>query len=427
MELMGQQLFAPPNVKGWEGGKAWLNTATVLARHNFAHALVNGMGDLNEHAKKFNLQTFFPAVNPLAFVLRAGHHGAGEDRGPATRTCCCPATSGRGADEADRPHRRREPGYGGVRPALPGRAVRVADAAGVSAELKVGRLKDHIGPHRACYRSTIRRADPCSAAATSSSARSLVATAPLVPGFLARTARAAEPGKDTILVVLEMTGGNDGLNTVIPYTDDLYHKAAADPAVPGRPGRQSQRRPRPAPGLAADGPAPAAEQARGRPGRRLPEPGPVALRVDGHLAVRRGHRQGQRDRLAGQERPRPGQGQGRRRAGHAHRQRQAAAGVPRHDAGGVHDQPGTAVRAEARHCPAAKRKTARKKLLDDVAADGADDKSDDLLPFVQRRHLQTYTSVEKLKAILKDMTQRPGPQSGSGRAACTRSWTSSAG
>lgn len=72
LELMGQQLYAPPNVKGWEAGKAWLNTATVLARHNFAHSLVNGMGDLNDYAKRFNLQTFFPAVNPLAFVLRLG-------------------------------------------------------------------------------------------------------------------------------------------------------------------------------------------------------------------------------------------------------------------------------------------------------------------------------------------------------------------
>src|SRR4029077_20147762 len=35
----------------------------------------------------------------------------------------------------------------------------------------------------------------------------------------------AAPGKDNILVVVEMTGGNDGLNTVIPYADDLYHKA----------------------------------------------------------------------------------------------------------------------------------------------------------------------------------------------------------
>lgn len=54
---------------------------------------------------------------------------------------------------------------------------------------------------------------------------SLVALSAVVPQFVARTARAAAPGKDNVLVVLEMTGGNDGLNTVIPYADDLYHKA----------------------------------------------------------------------------------------------------------------------------------------------------------------------------------------------------------
>jgi uncharacterized protein (DUF1501 family) len=54
---------------------------------------------------------------------------------------------------------------------------------------------------------------------------SLVALSSVVPQFVARTARAAAPGKDNVLVVLEMSGGNDGLNTVIPYADDLYHKA----------------------------------------------------------------------------------------------------------------------------------------------------------------------------------------------------------
>jgi uncharacterized protein (DUF1501 family) len=54
---------------------------------------------------------------------------------------------------------------------------------------------------------------------------SLVALSTTVPGFLANAARAAAPGKDHILVVLEMNGGNDGLNTVIPFGDDLYHKS----------------------------------------------------------------------------------------------------------------------------------------------------------------------------------------------------------
>ena len=32
---MGQVLFAPPNVKGWPGGEAWINTDTLLARKQF--------------------------------------------------------------------------------------------------------------------------------------------------------------------------------------------------------------------------------------------------------------------------------------------------------------------------------------------------------------------------------------------------------
>lgn len=52
---------------------------------------------------------------------------------------------------------------------------------------------------------------------------SLIALAPTVPGFLARLARAAEVGvKDRILVVVQLDGGNDGLNTVVPYGDEDY-------------------------------------------------------------------------------------------------------------------------------------------------------------------------------------------------------------
>jgi len=47
LELMGQHLFAPPNVKGWEGGTAWLNTATILVRHNLAYSLSLGGGEIN--------------------------------------------------------------------------------------------------------------------------------------------------------------------------------------------------------------------------------------------------------------------------------------------------------------------------------------------------------------------------------------------
>ncbi len=39
---LGQDLFAPPNVKGWDGGLTWITTNTLLARYNEAAALVQG-------------------------------------------------------------------------------------------------------------------------------------------------------------------------------------------------------------------------------------------------------------------------------------------------------------------------------------------------------------------------------------------------
>ena len=51
----------------------------------------------------------------------------------------------------------------------------------------------------------------------------LIALAPTLPGFLARTAHAAGPEKDgRILVVVQLDGGNDGINTVVPFKDDGY-------------------------------------------------------------------------------------------------------------------------------------------------------------------------------------------------------------
>lgn len=39
---MGQDLFYPPNVGGWNEGRAWLGSRTIVARANFASALVEG-------------------------------------------------------------------------------------------------------------------------------------------------------------------------------------------------------------------------------------------------------------------------------------------------------------------------------------------------------------------------------------------------
>jgi uncharacterized protein (DUF1800 family) len=42
MGKLGQELFAPPNVKGWDGGLAWITTNNLLARYNQAELLVYG-------------------------------------------------------------------------------------------------------------------------------------------------------------------------------------------------------------------------------------------------------------------------------------------------------------------------------------------------------------------------------------------------
>jgi uncharacterized protein (DUF1800 family) len=39
---LGQDLFAPPNVKGWDGGLSWITTNNLLARYNEAALLVEG-------------------------------------------------------------------------------------------------------------------------------------------------------------------------------------------------------------------------------------------------------------------------------------------------------------------------------------------------------------------------------------------------
>ncbi len=58
----------------------------------------------------------------------------------------------------------------------------------------------------------------------------LLACGPTVPTFLARSALALAdtPKRDAdgrILVVIQLDGGNDGLNTVVPHGDDIYHKS----------------------------------------------------------------------------------------------------------------------------------------------------------------------------------------------------------
>lgn len=55
----------------------------------------------------------------------------------------------------------------------------------------------------------------------------------LIPNFLKAMAENPLPNaKQKVLVVIQLSGGNDGLNTLIPFRNDLYYKSRPEIAIP---------------------------------------------------------------------------------------------------------------------------------------------------------------------------------------------------
>jgi hypothetical protein len=77
---MGQRLYAPPNVKGWDGETAWINSSTLAARQTFAEELSRLDADDNPLANTVDLARVVPAglndpakvVDVLSEVLMQG-------------------------------------------------------------------------------------------------------------------------------------------------------------------------------------------------------------------------------------------------------------------------------------------------------------------------------------------------------------------
>jgi hypothetical protein len=53
---LGQDLFYPPNVFGWHGGRAWLTSRAIIGRANCATALV--AGSLRHPSQPFDAVAF---------------------------------------------------------------------------------------------------------------------------------------------------------------------------------------------------------------------------------------------------------------------------------------------------------------------------------------------------------------------------------
>jgi uncharacterized protein (DUF1501 family) len=56
----------------------------------------------------------------------------------------------------------------------------------------------------------------------------------IAPIVFSRPAAAAKPANERILVVVELSGANDGLNTVVPFGDDAYYRARPKLGLPAK-------------------------------------------------------------------------------------------------------------------------------------------------------------------------------------------------
>ncbi|RYD39609.1 MAG: DUF1800 family protein [Verrucomicrobiaceae bacterium] len=72
-QQLGQVLFMPPNVAGWDWGKAWINTDTLLARYNIAGFVTKGAGQDNRKMANEKVRT--RGMGPEARRVRRGWDG----------------------------------------------------------------------------------------------------------------------------------------------------------------------------------------------------------------------------------------------------------------------------------------------------------------------------------------------------------------
>jgi uncharacterized protein (DUF1800 family) len=88
-QRLGQVPFFPPNVKGWDGGKSWINTATLTFRYQLARQLVLGIRLVNEpQPAKARLASSSAQTSPLAQASPSAQAS------PMTQTASLPAQNG---------------------------------------------------------------------------------------------------------------------------------------------------------------------------------------------------------------------------------------------------------------------------------------------------------------------------------------------
>ncbi|MBC7835209.1 MAG: DUF1800 domain-containing protein [Phycisphaerales bacterium] len=99
MNLMGQNLFFPPSVAGWAGGRSWINTSTMFVRQNILCFLLTGKMPVGYDALA-NSEKFDPS--PLLSELAAADAGAATDPARVVDYVMRFALGGAGENEQNR-------------------------------------------------------------------------------------------------------------------------------------------------------------------------------------------------------------------------------------------------------------------------------------------------------------------------------------
>jgi hypothetical protein len=71
LEALGQAVFFPPNVKGWDGGTTWINSSTLLGRANLVWGLVGREGRYNSKVDLLRLSALEGIDEPASLARRA--------------------------------------------------------------------------------------------------------------------------------------------------------------------------------------------------------------------------------------------------------------------------------------------------------------------------------------------------------------------
>lgn len=81
LDLMGQNIFFPPSVKGWDGGRTWINTSTLYVRQNILAYLLTG-----KMPQGYDALAASESYDPMPLLAQLDKAVPGSGREPAAVT-----------------------------------------------------------------------------------------------------------------------------------------------------------------------------------------------------------------------------------------------------------------------------------------------------------------------------------------------------